>query len=116
MIFYAMLQVTDNAVEQLRVLLSERVDANAKGLRVAVAKGGCSGMQYEMTLDNERAGDSIVAQRGVRFFVDQESAGYLHHAILDYHDGLTGTGFTIKNPNAARTCGCGSSFEPAKPA
>lgn len=111
-----MLQVTQNATRQLRVLLDERDDAAGKGLRVQIAKGGCSGLQYEMSLDGERAGDEVVEQDGVHFFVDAESAGLLNGAVLDYNDGLTGAGFAITNPNAARTCGCGSSFEPAKTA
>ncbi|MBA3273443.1 MAG: iron-sulfur cluster assembly accessory protein [Chthoniobacterales bacterium] len=60
--------------------------------------------------------DSVVARNGVEFFVDLESAQLLAGATLDYHDGLTGTGFQIVNPNAARTCGCGTSFEAARPA
>lgn len=111
-----MITVTDNAVRQLRTLLSERADAGDKGLRVGIAKGGCSGLQYEMTLDARQPGDEIVARDGVEFFVDRESAGYLQGATLDYRDGLTGAGFHIENPNAARTCGCGTSFEAARPA
>ncbi len=111
-----MITVTDNAVRQLRSLLETRPDAASKGLRVQIAKGGCSGLQYEMTLDAGQAGDAIVEREGVQFFVDDESAQLLRGATLDYHDGLTGAGFQIVNPNAARTCGCGSSFEPARPA
>ena len=69
-----------------------------------------------MSLDARQAGDAVVAQDGVEFFVDDESAQLLRGATLDYHDGLTGAGFQIVNPNAARTCGCGTSFEPARPA
>ena len=108
-----MITVTDNAVQQLRTLLAEQTDAARKGLRVQIAKGGCSGMQYEMSLDSRKAGDAVVERDGVEFLVDDESAQLLRGATLDYHDGLTGTGFQIVNPNAARTCGCGSSFEPA---
>ena len=110
------INVTDNAVQQLRSLLAARTDAERKGLRVQIAKGGCSGLQYEMLLDAPKAGDAIIARDGVEFLVDDESAQLLRGATLDYHDGLTGTGFQIVNPNAARTCGCGSSFEPARPA
>ena len=109
-----MISVTDNAVQQLRSLLASRTDAEGKGLRVQIAKGGCSGLQYEMALDVRRSGDAIVERDGVAFLVDNESAQLLEGATLDYHDGLTGTGFQIVNPNAARTCGCGSSFEPAQ--
>lgn len=111
-----MINVTDNAVRQLRSLLDERSDAAGKGLRVQIAKGGCSGLQYEMSLDARQEGDAVIARDGVEFFVDDESAQLLRGATLDYHDGLTGTGFQIVNPNAARTCGCGSSFEAVRPA
>lgn len=111
-----MLNVTENAVVQLRALLRERGDAAGKGLHVQIAKGGCSGLQYEMALDSRRPEDAVTERDGVAFFVDPDSAEYLHEATLDYNDGLTGTGFTITNPNAARTCGCGSSFEAARPA
>jgi iron-sulfur cluster assembly accessory protein len=112
----SMITVTDNAVRQLRVLLEAQAPNVRKGLRVQIAKGGCSGLQYEMSLDGQKAGDSIVEKEGVEFLVDSESADYLRGATLDYRDGLTGTGFHIENPNAARTCGCGTSFEAAPPA
>lgn len=111
-----MLNVTESAVHHLRELLRERADAEGKGLRVQIAKGGCSGLQYEMTLDCQKPGDAIMQHNGVAFFVDRQSADYLRGATLDYNAGLTGTGFTIINPNAARTCGCGTSFEAARPA
>lgn len=82
-------------------------------MRVQIAKGGCSGLQYEMSLDAKKPGDAIVQKDGVEFLVDGESANYLRDATLDYNDGLTGAGFHIQNPNAARTCGCGTSFEAA---
>src|SRR2546421_5470292 len=111
-----MINVTDNAVRQLRTLLEERGGSERKGLRVGIAKGGCSGLQYEMTVDAAKPGDEIVEHDGVAFYVDAESADYLRGATLDYRDGLTGAGFHIENPNAARTCGCGTSFEAARPA
>ncbi|MDQ2869043.1 MAG: iron-sulfur cluster assembly accessory protein [Verrucomicrobiota bacterium] len=106
-----MIQVTDNAVRQLQSLVGKE---NARGLRIGVGKGGCSGLQYEMALDDARTGDEMVERDGVKFFVDAESAKLLHDATLDYCDSLSGAGFQIVNPNAARTCGCGSSFEPAR--
>ena len=111
-----MINVTDNAVRHLRSLLESHTAAERKGLRVQIAKGGCSGMQYEMLLDAPKEGDAVVARDGVEFLVDAESGELLRGATLDYHDGLTGTGFQILNPNAARTCGCGTSFEAARPA
>jgi iron-sulfur cluster assembly protein len=111
-----MINVTDNAVRQLRVLLQEKADAGQKGLRVQIVKGGCSGLHYEMALDEKKPGDAVVEREGMRFYVDPDSATYLGDATLDFRDGLTAVGFHIVNPNAARTCGCGSSFEAARPA
>lgn len=105
-----MINVTDNAVKQLQALVGAAMET---GLRIAIAKGGCSGLQYEMTLAVAREGDAVVERNGARFFIDRESAQLLRGATLDYRDTLTGAGFEIVNPNAARTCGCGSSFEPA---
>ena len=109
-----MIEVTQNAAQQLRKLLDAQKDAAGKGLRVQITKGGCSGLHYEMTLDEKKSGDAVVARDGVEFFIDDESASYLRGATLDFCDGLTGTGFQIANPNASRTCGCGTSFEVAK--
>jgi iron-sulfur cluster assembly protein len=111
-----MITVTENAVRQLRALLEARPASAGQGLRVGIAKGGCSGLQYEMTLGARRAGDETIERDGVEFFVDAESMDYLRGSTLDYRDGLTGAGFHIENPNAARTCGCGTSFEPARSA
>ena len=110
-----MIEVTENAVRHLRSLLQSQ-DAGDKGLRVQIQKGGCSGLQYEMLLDEKKNGDAVVERDGVEFFVDPESASMLKGSTLDYHDGLTGTGFRIVNPNATRTCGCGTSFEAARSA
>ena len=110
-----MIIVTDNAARQLRILLEAKGPDSGQGLRVQITKGGCSGMQYQMSLDSRKPGDSVVERDGLAFLVDSESAGPLEGATLDYRDGLTGAGFHIENPNAARTCGCGTSFE-ARPA
>jgi iron-sulfur cluster assembly accessory protein len=110
-----MIEVTENAVRQLRLLLETQApDARCKGLRVQIAKGGCSGLQYQMSLDSHRPEDLIVEKDGLEFIVDPDSATHLRGATLDYRDGLTGAGFHIENPNAARTCGCGTSFEAAR--
>jgi iron-sulfur cluster assembly accessory protein len=80
-------------------------------LRVAVRPGGCSGYSYEMFFDSEIADDDIVRTFGaVKVVVDPESADLLKGSTLDYRDGLQEAGFHISNPNATRTCGCGSSF------
>src|SRR5207249_10025750 len=111
-----MINVSDNAVRQLRSLLAAQPENYRKGLRVQVAKGGCSGLHYEMALDEKKDGDAVVERDGMQFLVDRESISYLRDATLDFHDGLTGAGFHIANPNASRPCGCGSSFETARPA
>jgi iron-sulfur cluster assembly protein len=106
-----MINVTDNAVRQLQSLLPAGEENSRRGLRVQVAKGGCSGLHYEMTLDEKKDGDAVVERDGMQFFIDGESISYLLGATLDFSGGLTGAGFRVVNPNAARTCGCGSSFE-----
>ena len=107
-----MITVTDSAVKHLRSLLADRPDAESTGLRLYVEHGGCSGLSYGMEFGQPHPGDETIERDGVRVFVDQGSAGHLRGIILDYHDGLTGSGFRIQNPNAKRTCGCGTSFEP----
>jgi len=80
-------------------------------LRVAVRPGGCSGMSYEMFFDSDIASDDIETEYGpVKVVVDPASSQYLTGATLDFKDGLQGAGFSINNPNAERSCGCGQSF------
>src|SRR5438132_12455573 len=106
-----MIEITESAVRQLRTLVGAA--AAEKGLRIGIAKGGCSGLQYEMTLGTARLGDAVIERAGVKLFVDEESAQLLRGSTLDYRDALTGADFQIVKPNAARTCGRGFSFEPA---
>src|SRR5437016_13182664 len=107
-----MIEITESAVRQLRTLVGAAAE---KGLRIGIAKGGCSGLQYEMTLGAVRPGDAVIERDGVKFFADEESARLLRGATLDYHDALTGAGFQFVNQNAARACGSGSSYQPARP-
>ena len=108
-----MMTITDNAVKHLRSLLADQPDATPEsGLRIFIDKGGCSGLQYGMSIDAPAADDEIVEREGVRVLIDPQSAGFLRGSSVDYCDDLTGTGFRIQNPNAKRTCGCGTSFEP----
>lgn len=103
--------LTDAAAAKVADLLAEEDQGETLGLRVAVKPGGCSGYSYEMFFDSEVAGDDIVREfGGVRVVVDPASAELLTGATLEYSDGLQGAGFHITNPNATRTCGCGSSF------
>ncbi len=106
-----MITVTENAVGKLKTLLDEEGD-EALALRVAVRPGGCSGFSYEMFFDADADADDVTSTfgEGVRVIVDPTSAQLLSGATLDYKDGLQQAGFSIDNPNAQRTCGCGQSF------
>ena len=106
-----MITVTDSAFRRLNDLINENPEYRDKGLRVFVETGGCAGMQYGMQFDEAKQGDHRIEQGGVEVFVDAYSANYLTGATIDFADGLTGAGFKITNPNVARSCGCGSSFE-----
>jgi iron-sulfur cluster assembly accessory protein len=109
-----MIQVTDSAAGHLLDLLEEKeLSPAARGLRLFVEKGGCAGMSYAMKIDEPAEGDAVYAQGEARVFVDAESLKYLAGCRLDYVDALNDAGFKIDNPNAARSCGCGTSFEPA---
>ncbi|MBK6855872.1 MAG: iron-sulfur cluster insertion protein ErpA [Microthrixaceae bacterium] len=102
--------LTDTAATKVQELISAEGD-DALALRVAVRPGGCSGFSYEMFFDSDIATDDVTADfDGVKVVVDPSSAQMLTGATLDYKDGLNQAGFSIDNPNAQRTCGCGSSF------
>ncbi|HEU5082070.1 MAG TPA: iron-sulfur cluster insertion protein ErpA [Acidimicrobiales bacterium] len=104
-----MITLTDSAAAKVKSLIEEEGEA-ALALRVAVRPGGCSGFSYEMFFDTDVADDDKVQTYGdVRVVVDPSSAVMLEGATLDFKDGLE-SGFSINNPNAQRTCGCGSSF------
>ena len=101
---------TNSAAMKVRQLIDEEGDQNLM-LRVFVSGGGCSGFQYGFTFDqNETDGDTIVENQGVKLLVDPMSVQYLMGAQIDYTEGLEGSQFVIRNPNATTTCGCGSSF------
>jgi iron-sulfur cluster assembly accessory protein len=105
-----MIALTDTASSKVKELLEAEAQPDLF-LRVAVRPGGCSGLSYEMFFDSDRAADDVEAAFGeVKVVVDPASSQYLEGASLDYKDGLQGAGFTINNPNAQRTCGCGQSF------
>ena len=104
------LWLTDVAVEKVKEVLA-REGLTQGGLRVSVVGGGCSGFQYNLSLDpSARDDDTIIEQGGVKLFVDPISQQYVYGTVLDYVNGLHGAGFKLLNPNATRTCGCGSSF------
>ena len=104
-----MIHITEQAATHLRGLAAEN---GTRGLRLAVEKGGCAGLQYAMSLEGAREGDAITERDGAFVAIDPESTARLDGCTIDYVDGLTGTGFRILNPHASRSCGCGTSFEP----
>jgi len=107
------IELTSAAAAQLHVLVREKgLDTASAGLRLAVEKGGCAGLQYSMTIGAPEADDLTVERDGARLFVDRESLTWLDDSVIDYEDGLAGAGFRVKNPKATRSCGCGTSFEP----
>jgi iron-sulfur cluster assembly protein len=107
-----MITLTEKASSELKELIvSQGKDTAA--LRVWVAGGGCSGLQYGMALDDAapEADDQVFEQDGIRIYVDGMSLGYMSGSIVDYIDDVLGGGFKIENPNATSSCGCGSSFK-----
>ncbi len=106
------IDISDKAVTEIKRL--QTVDPTAKDalIRVMVVGGGCSGMSYKLGFEANPPGpsDKIFEKDGVKVLVDTKSMLYLNGTMLDFSDGLNGTGFTFTNPNAKRTCGCGSSF------
>jgi iron-sulfur cluster assembly protein len=108
-----MINITDKAAEKAKNLLKER-GTESGALRVFVAGGGCSGYQYGMTLAQEVEEDDFVLEHaGVKVLVDPESAPLLEGAEIDYVEDIMKSGFTIFNPNAVKSCACGSSFDTA---
>src|SRR6266496_4827830 len=106
------LSITPSASEKVQELLTQENDPSL-GLRIFVAGGGCSGLQYGMTLDEEQEGDTIIPQSGFKVLVDEMSVGYISGSEVDYVDSLMGAGFSVNNPNAVSSCGCGHSFKTA---
>jgi len=107
-----MITLTDRAATELRDLINSQEKTSA-ALRVWVAGGGCSGLQYGMALDDNdpEAEDQIFEYAGIKVFVDPISHNYMDGASVDYVDDVLGGGFKIENPNATSSCGCGSSFK-----
>lgn len=106
----SVITVTDGAIEKIKSLMAEK-QLTEHGLRVFVAGGGCSGMQYGMAFEgNIREDDSVMETDGVKIVIDPVSMPYLTGASIDFVGDLMGGGFRIDNPNAVASCGCGSSF------
>jgi iron-sulfur cluster insertion protein len=106
----SVITVTEAAASKIKDLLAEENKADS-GLRVFVQGGGCSGFQYGLMIEESGGvGDQTYESNGIKLYVDPVSLSYLKGAEVDFVDTITGGGFTIKNPNATSTCGCGSSF------
>lgn len=108
-----MINITDSTIVKLTDLLAEEGNPNLK-LRVFVQGGGCSGMQYGFSFDEEMNEDDFEIDKGaVKILIDSMSMQYLQDATIDYKEDLMESGFSISNPNAQTSCGCGSSFSVA---
>ena len=103
--------ISEKAAEKIKYFASKEGLTENVGLRDAVKGGGCSGMTYDLDItDQERESDKVVEQYGVKVMVDKKSYIYLVGTELDFSDGLNGKGFVFSNPNAKKSCGCGTSF------
>jgi len=109
-----MITLTDSAVKKIREIIAEEEDPNLK-VRMFIQGGGCSGMQYGFTLEENGAqeDDFVVEKDGVEILVDALSSQYVQGAEVDWQETVQGSQFAIKNPNASTTFGCGSSFSPS---
>jgi iron-sulfur cluster assembly protein len=103
-----MITLTELAAEKVRALGEQ--EGRSGPLRVFITGGGCAGFSYGMAFDEAREDDAVFQQHGVEIVIDPESAPLLQGATIDYVESLTGSGFTIDNPNAVRSCSCGHSF------
>ncbi|CAN5473420.1 iron-sulfur cluster assembly accessory protein [soil metagenome] len=105
------INVTEKAISEIKKIMKENEIPEGYFLRVGIKGGGCSGLTYTLGFDTEeRPGDNEISKDDVKIIIDMKSYLYLSGTELDYTDGLNGKGFTFNNPNAKRTCGCGSSF------
>jgi len=106
-----MIKVQEEAKSQLLHLMSGDKYGENAFVRVSVKGGGCSGLMYDLDFDNEvKTDDKIFEDNGIKVVVDKKSMLYLIGTSLEYEGGLNGKGFSFRNPNASRTCGCGESF------
>ncbi|MFQ5961129.1 MAG: HesB/IscA family protein [Candidatus Methylomirabilales bacterium] len=105
-----MVKVTEGAAAKLKDLMTKE-GVEGQGLRVRVRGGGCSGYEYQLAFDTPKEGDQVFEEGGVKVVVDPKSLLFLAGTEIDFQDGLTGTGFAIKNPNSKGSCGCGQSFQ-----
>ena len=107
-----MIKLTSSSEEYLRNIIETKDLTGETVLRLWVSKGGCAGMEYQMKLTEPEPDDTVIESNGVKVSVDSDSIPYLEGSTLDYSDDLNDSGFKLLNPNASRSCGCGTSFEP----
>jgi iron-sulfur cluster assembly protein len=110
----SMISLTDKGAEKVREFLqAQQADLSLAGLRVGVRGGGCSGFQYQLAFDEQRDGDEVFEDHGLKLLVDGPSLQFVSGSVIDYEEGLQGAGFKVNNPNVVAACGCGSSFRVA---
>jgi iron-sulfur cluster assembly protein len=106
---------SDLSAQKVREFLdAQGTDGLEAGLRVGVRGGGCSGFQYQLAFDEERPGDVVFQDHGLKLLVDGQSLPYVDGSTIDYTESLQGAGFQVNNPNVVAACGCGSSFRVAE--
>ncbi len=109
-----MITISDKGAEKVQEFLdAQGTDVSLAGLRVGVRGGGCSGFQYQLAFDEQRAEDAVFESHGLKLLVDRESLPYVSGSTIDYEESLQGAGFKVSNPNVVAACGCGSSFRVA---
>ncbi|MCS6988526.1 MAG: iron-sulfur cluster assembly accessory protein [Chloroherpetonaceae bacterium] len=106
----ALVNLTEGAAAEVKRIIAENKIPEGYKLRVGVTGGGCSGLSYALGFDQQKENDELFTSNGVEILLDKRHAIYLAGTTIDYQDGLQGRGFTFDNPNAKKTCGCGSSF------
>ncbi len=110
-----MITITDTGATKVKEFLAAQgADTTSAGLRVGVRGGGCSGFQYNLAFDEQRSGDEVFEDHGLRILVDSPSLPYVRGSIIDWVDSLQGAGFQVNNPNVVAACGCGSSVRVAE--
>ncbi len=103
------IEITEAAAKRIETLIAQQ-QKEGLALRLRIVGGGCSGLSYKMDLDIPREGDWVFERGGAKVVVDRKSFLYLRGTELDYSEGLMASGFSLRNPNAKRECGCGASF------
>ena len=105
-----LLNLTEKAVSKVKEFKEKMTESNGKEFRVYVQGGGCSGFSYGFMFDEKRDDDLVIETSGITCLCDTQSLMYLKGATVDFLEGLSGAGFTVQNPNASGSCGCGHSF------